>query len=329
MIGLLKSMAFADMVVFKTGEVLKGKVISVADGKMVFKSKVVGSATFSVNDIKECITEDPVELLMKDGSVLQQPVQIQPGSCTGTVDVVISDGTVFSMEEIEKVNPEKKKWSGSILANYLENQGNLMSRTVSVTGEAVRRGADTRLSMNAGYFYGEQEDTKTSAETTTADNIFVGGKFDYFFTKHIYSYVSLKYYRDSVIFVDYRLSGGLGMGYQWIETTAWKFNTEIGLIGVREKYWDPNEVNDYLGSRLAYHIDYKLSEMLSAFHNLELVVNAGSVMRYLLSTDAGINAKLTTSWFAQGKLQMLYDSAPPGNHELVDSRYMVGLGYNF
>ena len=328
-IGLLTSRVLGDTVVFKSGERLSGKVISVADSKMVFKSKVVGTVTFSLAEVEACFTEGKVEIVLKDGSVVEKPVQFQPGSATGAVDVVTSDGRVFDLEAVEKVNPEKKKWKGQIVANYLENRGNLQSRSLNVTGEAVRRGVDTRLSLNAGYLYGQQDDTKTGVETTTSDNNYAGGKFDYFFLRSLYAYVNSKYYRDSVLFLDYRFTEGLGLGFQWVDTRVWNFDTELGLNYVREKYWDPEEDEDYMGSRLAYHFTYTFWETFSAFHNLELVYSSSSVIRYLLSTDAGIQAKIAASWFAQAKVQILYDSAPPGDHEKFDSRYMLGLGYNF
>jgi hypothetical protein len=244
-IGILTSRVLGDTVVFKSGERLSGKVISVADSKMVFKSKVVGTVTFSLAEVEACFTEGKVEVVLKDGSVVEKPVQFQPGSATGAVDVVTSDGRVFDLEAVEKVNPEKKKWKGQIVANYLENRGNLQSRSLNVTGEAVRRGVDTRLSLNAGYLYGQQDDTKTGVETTTSDNNYAGGKFDYFFLRSLYAYLNSKYYRDSVLFLDYRFTEGLGLGFQWVDTRVWSFDTELGLNYVREKYWDPEEDEDY------------------------------------------------------------------------------------
>ena len=47
------------------------------------------------------------------------------------------------------------------------------------------------------------------------------------------------------------------------------------------------------------------------------------------SRDAGIRTKRTTSFFAEFKMSLTYNSMPADTREKTDVRYMASLGYTF
>ncbi|MDD4103341.1 MAG: hypothetical protein PHU80_12025, partial [Kiritimatiellae bacterium] len=55
--------AFGDEVIFKSGDRLTGTVKSVADGKMLFDSKVAGALTLKTEEIETFSTEAPIEIV--------------------------------------------------------------------------------------------------------------------------------------------------------------------------------------------------------------------------------------------------------------------------
>jgi putative salt-induced outer membrane protein YdiY len=230
--------------------------------------------------------------------------------------------------QIVQVNPEKVRWTGSAVASYMETSGNSVNRNASIMADAVRRSEDTRTTANAGYFHSQQK-ADSGMDETTADNFFFGGKFDYFWSKQFYSYANARYYKDKILDLDHRLTTGLGLGYQWVETDSWNIFTELGATYVDEKYSLLDGKDTYLSARGAYHVAKNFGERVSLFHNLEILENLDTTSAYLVTTDAGLRAQLTERWFMEGRVMFLYNSEPPADQKKDDTRYTVGLGLKF
>lgn len=328
MVGVLANAALADVVLFKSGDRLTGKIGALKNGNLQFTSAVAGPLVLKVADIQSFSSDEVITVLTTNGSVLKVSAAL---SSTGTVAVVQSDGTKSAMafDEIAQINPVKPAWTGSIVASFVETRGNTQSRTVAITADAHKRTEDARMLLGAGYYYAEQRALDTREKSTTDDNFFIEGKYDYFLTKKVYAYGTAHYFKDRMLFLERRITAGVGLGYQWMETDAWDVFTEAGLTSVTEKYTDPEEKSEFLAARGAYHVLYKFSDKVEAFHNLEILPSLETASEFLVNADAGIRAKLTSQWFAEAKVQMLYDSEVPDQTEKMDTRYTVGLGWKF
>lgn len=322
------TMVSADQIVFKSGDRLTGTVKSVAGGKMVFDSAVAGPMTLKLADIKTFSTEAPIEIVQTNGTVVVQ--KVGPGD-EGQV-MVLADAAQpqkVAFDEIAKINPEKTKWAGSVVAGAVLTRGNTESSTASVGAEATRRTDNDRISLGAGYYFASQRDNNTGDSSTIADNWFLKGKYDYFFTKKFYGYANMKYEKDRIADLDMRLTPGVGAGYQWIETPDLNFYTEAGLTYVHEVYTDPDDTRDYMAARVAYHLDFALNSYVKGFHNMEVIPNVEDIDAFLVSTDLGLRAALTERIFIEGKAQLNFNSQPADNREKKDLRYTLGVGWTF
>jgi len=326
-IALLTLSAYADTVLFKSGDRLSGTIKEVKDGKMLFTSKVAGALTLKMEDIQTFASDEPLAMILDDGTSVQQTATAVDG---GGVEVVTENGQrrTLALEQIVKVNPEKVRWTGSAVASYMETAGNSVNRNATIIADAMRRSEDTRTKVDAGYFYSQQE-ADNGVKETTADNFFFGGKFDYFWAKHFYTYANARYYKDKILDLDHRLTTGIGLGYQWIETDNWNIFTELGAAYVDEKYATPGEKDSYLSARGAYHIERNFGERFSLFHNLEILESLDDTTSYLLTTDAGARAQITKRWFVEGRAMLLYNSEPPADLKKDDTRYTLGVGMKF
>lgn len=327
-ISVVASFALADVVLFKTGDRLSGKIGEVKNGTLHFTSTVAGPLALKMDDIHSFSSDEAITVVTTNGTVVQSVASV---SSTGTVSVVQSDGTkdTLAFDQIAQINPAKPKWTGSIVASFVDMRGNTEQRTVAVTADAHKRTEASRTALGAGYYYGEQRALDTREKSTTDDNFFLEGKYDYFLTKKVYAYGTARYFKDRMLFLERRITAGLGLGYQWAESDAWDVFTEAGLTSVTEKYTDPEEASEFLAARGAYHILYKFSDKVEAFHNLEILPSLETASEFLVNADAGIRAKLASQWFAEAKVQMLYDSQAPEGTEKMDTRYTVGLGWKF
>jgi len=319
----------ADQVEFKSGDRLSGTVKSVAGGKMVFDSAVAGPLTLKMDSIKTFATDNPIEIVQTNGVVVVQKV------VAGAEGVVIVQSeekqqpTTLALADIATVNPEKVKWVGSIVAGAVLTRGNTESSTASVGAEAMRRAENYRVYLGAGYYFANQRDNNTRENSTSADNWFLKGKYDYFFAKQFYGYANMKYEKDRIAYLDMRVTPGVGLGYQWVERADLNFFTEAGLTYAHEVYTDPDDTRDYMAARAAYHLDYALNAYVKGFHNFEIIPNVEDYEAFLIYTDVGIRADLTARIFLEAKAQMAYNSEPSDNREKKDLRYTLGIGWSF
>ena len=321
--GVLIS-ASADEVLFTSGDRLTGTVTSLADGKMIFDSKVAGPLTLNMADIKTFSTDAPIEIALTDGTAINQKI-----SAAADGKIALGAGRTLPFADIDKLNPEKTKWTGIVSAGATFVRGNTKSDTASVGIEAARRTDNDRISIGAGYFTAKQRDNTTRDNSTIADNWFAKGQYDRFVSKQLYVYGNVRYEKDRIADLDMRLTPGIGLGYQWIERDDLNISTEAGGNWVYEKYTEPDETRTYMAGRLAYHVDKSFNDNVKAFHNLEYIPSFERADTFLVNTDIGLRAAMTARLSLEVKAQLAYNSQPSDNREKKDLRYILGVGWTF
>lgn len=319
---------FGGEIVFKNGDKLTGKVTSLADGKLVIESAVAGTITVDMANVSTFSTDDPVEIHLKDGTVVKQPVvTTQTEGAVATTQGMI-DAQELSLTDMEKINPPPVKWTGSVSAGALITSGNSNTSNVSAAYDAVRRTEKDRISSAGQYLYGRQEDTNTGKDDTTTDNWYIAGKYDYFLNEKLYWFSNLRVERDRIADLDIRITPSTGLGYQWIESDPMNFYTEAGLAWVYEDYTNADS-NDYFAARLAYHFDRKINDKVSFIHNLEYVPSLEEIQEFNLNTDAGVRVGMTEKLFTDFKFEWRYDSEPAPGADKNDFRYIIAVGWQF
>jgi putative salt-induced outer membrane protein YdiY len=314
----------ADEVLFNNGDKLTGTVLSADGGKLKIKTAVAGEVTVDLKDVKSVSTDAPVQVRLKDKTIIHS--KLAPATQPQTV---VAEGKTIGFDDFKRINT-KQTWSGSVLVNGSLARGNTHTEDLGVAANATLRRDDEwhddRFSLGAAYNYGNQ--TVNGVHTTSADNWFALAKYDKFFTDKWYGYGLMRYDHDRLAFLNYRLSPGVGVGYQWFESADFNLSTEAGVSYVYEDYSNDGQ-EDRVALRLAYHIDKKLNESVSVFHNLEWLPAFNDPGDYNLNADAGVKAKLTGSMFSEFKVVYQRDSTPAPGAEKNDIRFLLGVGWQF
>ncbi len=317
----------ADEVVFKNGDKLTGKIVSAEDGKLKIKSAVAGTVEVDLVDVKTFASDEPIALKLKDGTIIRQPV----AAAEKAGEVAVKPGAVAAqnvpIDSIKTIN-QKESWTGSLVAGGLITRGNSDTEAFNFSADATRRTDIDRLNLNGQYLFGRQEDPTTGEKSTSTDNWRLGAKYDYFINEKLYAFGSFAIEKDRIANLDIRLTPAVGLGYQWIERKDFNFFTEAGLAYVYEDY-EGEEASENISLKLAYHVDKKLREGVSVFHNLTFYPSIEDISDYYLLTDAGIRADLTDSFFTEFKVELKYDATPATGSSRSDLRYILGVGWNF
>ena len=330
-LALLSRSSRGDEILFKNGDKLTGEILSADGGKLKIKSKVAGEVTVDLADVQTFSTDKPMQLRLKDNTLVREQIQPAPttGPTTGPSEVVAGGNTV-PLTQIKRLGSTESKWTGAVLAGGSLARGNTHATDLNIAADATLRRdnelQDDRFSLAAAYNFGKQ--TVNGVESTSSDNWFAQAKYDKFFTDKFYGYALMRYDHDRLAFLNYRLSPGVGVGYQWVESPDFNFSTETGVSYIYEDYSNDG-TNDRVALRLAYHVDKKLNDKVSVFHNLEYLPSFDNWGDFNLNADAGIRASLTARMFSEFKVVWQYDSTPAPGADNNDLRFLLSIGWTF
>jgi putative salt-induced outer membrane protein YdiY len=324
--------AFADEVYFKNGDRLSGKIVRLTDSKLVLQSKVVGEVTVNLTDIKTFSSDEPVEVHLKDGTVLHQPVAAaEPNEFTLKTAAPLQP-QMFPLADIASINPPpapKPKWTGSVSGAFSLTTGNTKASSFTGSVSLARRSEQDRTIAGADISNVSQTDPDTGESNTTENWWRLFGQYDYFFTKKFYGFANGRYEKDEIALLDRRVVVGGGGGYQWIENDTTTFSTNLGLASVFEKYKSQPETNNQLSLQAGYAFGQQLGKNTKFLQDLTYYPSFDDFSDFFLTTTAEVRTNLTKTMFANFKLIYNYDATPAPNRGSTDTKYLLGVGMNF
>jgi putative salt-induced outer membrane protein YdiY len=320
----------ADEILFNNGDRLTGTVVSAEGGKLTVKTAVAGEVKVDLKDVKTFSSDQPVELQLSDGSTVKD--RVAPATQPGTVRTAGSGAVQaqpVALSDVKKINPKPVQWTGSVLAGGMLTRGNTDTDNFNLSANAVRRAEDDRTTLGAGYLFGRQRPADGGTKETTTDNWFAQGKYDYFFAPKWYAYANARVEHDTIANLELRFTPGVGVGYQWVESSDFNFSTEGGITYVYEKYEDDAASDNHFAARFAYHVDKRVNERVTLFHNLEYLPSIEDLNDFNLNADAGMRVSLTERMFSELKAEWRRDQTPAPDRQKDDFRYILSLGWGF
>jgi putative salt-induced outer membrane protein YdiY len=319
------SLCLGDQIIFKNGDRLTGTIKSADGGKITIDTAMAGTVTVDLLNVQTFSTEGPITVKTEDGKEVKERV-VARGE--GNIGVGGRQVPVTAIKWINPPPPEAPKWTGSVKAGAIVTRGNSETENLNFNLDASRRSEKHRFTTSAGYFFGRQRDPNTGDSSTTTDNWFALGKYDYFFTEKFYGYGRTRVEQDRIAELALRVMPGIGVGYQWVDRADFKFSTEAGVDWIWEEY-ENDGTNEHFAARLAYHVEKRLNTNLTLFHNFEYLPSLSEVSDFNINADAGIRNTLWKNLFAELKAEWRYDSTPAPGAKDSDWRYLVSLGWDF
>ena len=125
--AMISTSVYADEIYLKNGDRLTGKIESLVDGKLILKSDLAGTITIDFSNIKTLSSSDPIEVHLKDGTVLKEKVASAKDNYFAIEETKLLKAQEFEMVSITSINPPippKPKWEGDISAGYSATHGN-------------------------------------------------------------------------------------------------------------------------------------------------------------------------------------------------------------
>src|SRR5262249_47533428 len=151
------------------------------------------------------------------------------------------------------------------------------------------------------------------------------GQYDYFFQPKTYGYGNLRAEKDRFADLNLRLTTGVGLGYQWVETETLKFNTEAGISYISEHLHGDDD-NNYAAARIAWNLDWTLYPALTFFQYTRWYPSLERISDHLVETQTGLRYKLWGNFFGESKIVWTWDTTPAEGKRHEDLSYILGIG---
>jgi putative salt-induced outer membrane protein YdiY len=326
-LAMAAGLSRADEVVLSNGDKLNGKVGLVSGGVMKFTSPALGDLSIPLAKVKTYSTDTPATLRMKDGHFVHGTIRQADGK-----QIVTTDGETIPTADVERINPPPAGWTGSVVANGALNRGNTNNESIGISSDAtLRRDTpqnDDKFSLNGSYNF--VRTGRGSSGSDTADNAGASATYDDFFSEKFYGYANAGYFHDRIAKLNYRLTPGIGAGYQWFEQKDFNLSTEGGISYLYQDFQNAPVTQD-AALRLAYHVDKTFNDHFSLFNDVEYIVplKLSETDRYVLTADVGLHANLTKSFFSEFKIVYHRNDHPPTGSLKDDLAYLLGVGWKF
>jgi hypothetical protein len=159
---------WADEIVFRNGDRLTGRFVSLDAGTIRFESTVLGELEIDPGKVRTFATEEKIEIHTADGTIVQAAAQPAAEGSFGT------DVAVFRISETPAINPpEPDVWSGKVFVGFDVDRGNTHSQEADVDFEIVHTSETQRITL-IGKYEGDRGKDQTTRDAATTKRKYKG-----------------------------------------------------------------------------------------------------------------------------------------------------------
>ena len=322
------SHARADRLYFSDGETLSGTFKGIQDGKVSWSSPILGDLVIEQFHIKLIESGDHFDLKTSGQNLSNCWMYVQNEKqhlhCAEGVKTISSWKLVVAAGETLTEPLPVLAQKGAIKVAAEDSSGNNNISKYNVDARSEWRYIESRHTFALVL----QEE---SAESQTTRNMWRGSyQYDQFFTDQWFATGNAFYEEDEFRDIDQRTSAGLGMGYQFLETSY------IDLLGKGTvNYVDEQLSTGVKRTRPAFlwNLDFawKFNDKgMEFFHRHAVLQSFKSAGDYEFNTLTGLKYPINGHFSSVVQLQLNYDNLPADeNIQKEDRKWSIGLDYSW
>ena len=326
-----------------SGEWLKGDIVSMYEDSLEFDSDKLDTQTIDWDDVSELRSKDWLSIRLTNNVIADGYLVIKEGRLTLENNGVSTNYHLSELISIASsgVN-EWNLWDGYANVGVNIQGGNTEQLDYTVTAGIQRRSSTSRLKVDytANYSKSEVDDDQgVATDVTTADSARLTGIYDWFFSQKIFFRVlDTEYYSDRFLNIDSRLTYGVGLGYQLIDTkrTSLEFtlgpshqSTTFVTVAAGEDETEKSAVVS-LGSAFTYEVTSDID--YDASYQIQFVSeDSGDKIHHF---QTGVEVDLSGDFDLDLTFYLDRTENPKADSNSIvpdknDYRFVVSLGYDF
>ncbi len=312
----------ADQVTLDNGDRLTGTVNRLADGKLMISTEYAGDIKIDVKRIASLQIDSDMTVVLDDDTRLYGRVsgdgQTLEIADHGAVDMARVRGL-----ERGRVTGQEWKFSGRLALGASDSSGNTNTQNLHWDGEVVARRGKNRYTLGGRGDYARADGAESVNDTVLT------AQYDHLLSKkwYVYANTSLENNRFSDIYL--RAVGGLGVGYQWLDTERTRLALEAGPSYVYTNYYTQATEHN-LAARLVTKFDYWLWQHAVQFFNYnEFYPGLDRYENSFLRSQTGLRFPLVDKFLATAQLNLDWNGNPPPGKVKLDQTVILSLGYRW
>lgn len=328
--------AYSDRVILTNGDILTGKVSSLAAGKLQFISEPLGALTIDIAKINSIQTDAELPVLLTDHEQLIQ-ARLAPAQGGVYLDhtepkLLVKFDSIFALgSDALKIisGPDKSfKWSGNFDVGLAGRSGNAERIATNGTMKLTLANPDWVFNTYLSAIYAEQT---INSETQRTDNEIKGGiRVQRMISDALSTFVRVDLERDEIEQLDLRGNLAGGVGLLWFKNEKWFYENRLE-IGYQQEEFDNGETSRSTIGGLTSDLRYQVNSHIQLTQETSWLPDLDDIDSYRITSESAATIYLDNSHhlFIKSGFKQDYDNQPVENVERLDMYYFTNLGYGF
>jgi len=325
-----------DWLKLRSGEWLKGDIISMYDDELEFESDEFDTITFDWEKVTELRSRFNQQIRFANGEVKQGFLIVKDNHL-----VVISGGSEqhYPLSELLSItsssDDRKELWDGKVSLGIDVNSGNVNQLDYLVSARIQRRTPFTRFKVEFTYNYSKS--TADENETVITDTSRLTSNLDWFYSRKVFFRVfDYEHFTDLQQKIKSRDTIGLSLGYHIFQNKRLQWDVTLGPSYQQTVYYNTTDESDQksgviaLGTLFEYSISSRLDYLFD--YQLQFVEEKSGKRNSHLQTGFEFefqdNFELDVMFYLDRVAEPVapMGTTPPQSN---DYRLVISLGYDF
>lgn len=315
----------ADVVHMKNGDRLTGELAAISGKRLVLQTEFAGRLSLKQSSVLTVETEESFELKLRDG-----------GRMSGRLVVAAQGQAVLGADdELQPLALDQVRSAG-------QNRLAIVDRGLDWSTRADLSAAVSTGNSDTGSYNALIETTLTRNKSehflsllirqeeaegeSTKDQLDLDYGYKRFVTEKWFGAGNFEYFEDGLKDVDYRITAGAGVGYQFWDNSFGALSARLSANMVVEELAGDRDENPAVRWALKYN-RFLWSERVEVFHSNSLLVipDRGEVIESSTGIRMIVNHRIDTHL----RVDLDHETNPPEGNDKTDVTYSLGIGIKF
>ena len=261
-----------DWLKLRSGEWLKGDIISMYDDELEFESDEFDTITFDWDKVAELRSRFDQQIRFANGEVKQGFLIVKDNHL-----VVISGGSEqhYPLSELLSITSSsdvrKELWDGKVSLGIDVNTGNVSQLDYSVSARVQRRTPFTRFKVD--FIYNYSKSTEDENESVITDTSRLISNIDWFYSRKVFFRVfDYEHVTDLQKNIKSKDTLGLSLGYHIFQNKRLQWDVTLGPSYQQTVYYSNTDEDDQKSGVIALGtlFDYSISSRLDFLFDYQL-----------------------------------------------------------
>jgi putative salt-induced outer membrane protein YdiY len=317
----------ADQVHLENGDVITGEVIRMENQKLVFKTDYAGKISVNWKKIVKLITEDPIKVILSDGSILEEFTGEMLRNKMTLKTVKIEAPAQFQLAEVKAINPVYKP---IVKIRMRANVGINQERGNTDTDKAYLDGEFSARTKKNRFIFGGELNKEKDRGATSSEEWKAYGNYSHFLTEKWFFYARSLFEHNKFADLDLRSTLGGGPGYQFFESDTLNLYVIVGPGYVNEAFIEDKDQDFWVGQWVISYDQYFFDKTFQLFHNQNGYIKADNSSNWIINTRQGVRFPIYKGLTTTFQYNYDYDNEPSEDADKKwGSRLMFLIGWEF